>query len=1091
MINPIVFVYVLASKATKYNDPKTKRIHVKEDSIISRDFFCGESTEDTAFEIVTVGPVAGQLCEACKAKLLPSTQPNQRTHKRKNRTMARKALYPVSSLSLLSDLNPEQFKAASHANGPMVILAQAGSGKTKTLISLVGNLSQTFDPTRILAVTFSKKAADEMQERGRKFSLKAKFSTWHAFALSVLKEDKTEQSTWNVDESDRAKYAIKDALGYRYLDWKAADISKVRQFITHCKANGLFPSDTKEVAELAAKHFTKPGDQSKAREAYKISQSIIENQGLLTFDDFLVFCLKHLEQEENRQRWASKFDWVLQDEAQDANSVQTKIALLLTRDSRNYVVVGDSAQCVALDTPIETPTGYTLAKHLTPGDEVLSYRNGKVAVQTISHRMQSSWDYGFKIVTESGRTLTMSPNHKIWATPVMLQEGSMIVYLMYRRDKGYRVGITNHGQESETSPYGQRTRGENAERLWVLEVTKDRETALEREEFYSLKFGVPTCVFNGTNRGINQSRIDNVFAMFGENGVKILNDKDLDFDLPHWVKYSSQTTAGQKLVVQMTAHGSKGSNVSFEWSGKDLADQLETAGYTVCHSKASANEQDRFRIRKWFQSYREALIFAEELSEEANATLSRRLSIPDSEPLRLLTASALHVGMKVPVLDDSNEVILETITSVERVSAQFVDLDVSDASNFFGDRILSHNSIYGFRGSSPQTIVDFEKLNPGCQVVTMNRNYRSSPEVVNVANKIIAPAKVRLPTDMVAERRTPGMARALSATDFDDEAREFVSYVNATYQEGGKYSDVTCLFRTNAQSRALEEALLSAKIPYLILGGTSFYERKEVKDLLGYLRVANGEKNEQALRCINAPFRYLGNAFIEGVSQALLRGASDVTEAVQMATQRTGIQARQRAAVSDWLQIVNGAKSQIAEDQTPSSILNWIVSQTKFIEWLTKDEGEESIESSHAANVRELIRVSTSFNKTSEFLAYVDRSIKAAAAQRKDQSAGGDRVLLMSIHRSKGLEWPKVWVVGLNENLLPHKFGDPEEERRLAYVAATRARDELTLSYVKQFATAEGVKVALPSQFLLDAGLILPPEQPQATRAHTPFVRGK
>jgi DNA helicase-2/ATP-dependent DNA helicase PcrA len=159
----------------------------------------------------------------------------------------------------------------------------------------------------------------------------------------------------------------------------------------------------------------------------------------------------------------------------------------------------------------------------------------------------------------------------------------------------------------------------------------------------------------------------------------------------------------------------------------------------------------------------------------------------------------------------------------------------------------------------------------------------------------------------------------------------------------------------------------------------------------------------------------------------------------------------------------------VAEGRKPKEILDDIVHQTGYVQWLERDQGEESLETSHAANVREILRIAERFDTAEELLDYIDEmGAKAARSKR----GGGERVLLMSVHRSKGLEWPNVWVSGCNENILPHAKGNPEEERRLMYVAITRARDSLVLSYVSKFAQREGVRPAQPSRFLRDAGLV-------------------
>lgn len=378
-------------------------------------------------------------------------------------------------------------------------------------------------------------------------------------------------------------------------------------------------------------------------------------------------------------------------------------------------------------------------------------------------------------------------------------------------------------------------------------------------------------------------------------------------------------------------------------------------------------------------------------------------------------------------------------------------------------------SIFAFRGSSPTHLANFEQEWPDAVTIIMNRNYRSGSAIVDAANKIIAPAAVRIPTDMVAERGVEGSVKVQKCEDLDDEGAAFAAWIYELVSGGQPLSSICALFRTNAQSRALEEALLNKRIPYQVVGGTSFYNRREVRDLLAYLRVAAGrDEGDDVKRCINAPFRYLGSAFVERVQDA----KGPLTQRVLRAAEGAGIQRRQKDSALEWVNIVEGIKRAIEQEKPlkPSELLNGIINRTGYVSWLEREQGEESIDSSHAANVRELVRISERFDTVVELLDYLDEM--EAASRRKNKNDKQEKVLLMSIHKSKGLEWPHVWVCGCNELVLPHGKGDPEEERRLMYVATTRARDALVLSYVRRFAMREGVREAEPSRFLRDAGLL-------------------
>lgn len=388
-------------------------------------------------------------------------------------------------------------------------------------------------------------------------------------------------------------------------------------------------------------------------------------------------------------------------------------------------------------------------------------------------------------------------------------------------------------------------------------------------------------------------------------------------------------------------------------------------------------------------------------------------------------------------------------------------------------------AIYGFRGSDPTGILSFART-WGADVVHMNRNYRCGNAIVDAANGVLRAMGEGTRLDMViaGERGVAGDVKATQYADMDHEAIGVVDEIKALGTDAVKYSDIAVLYRTNAQSRAVEEALLSNRIPYVVIGGTNFYDRLEVKSLLGYLRIAIGSGDFDAVRrSINSPFRFLGKAFVEKIDNAH-REENTWTETVRrVATSKTsGLQSRQIPSALEWCKIVETIAHRIAnaeldaESAKPAALIEYVIAETNFVHWITRDEGTESPENSRVSNVRELVRASERFATVEDLLDYVDEQIEAA----KDAKKGRDpnRVTLMSIHRSKGLEWARVYVVGMNEKILPHaRCENVDEERRLAYVAMTRARDVLRVSCVSNAAIGPRVMVLDPSRFLADAGL--------------------
>jgi DNA helicase-2/ATP-dependent DNA helicase PcrA len=407
-------------------------------------------------------------------------------------------------------------------------------------------------------------------------------------------------------------------------------------------------------------------------------------------------------------------------------------------------------------------------------------------------------------------------------------------------------------------------------------------------------------------------------------------------------------------------------------------------------------------------------------------------------------------------------------------------------------------SIYGFRGADPSGILAFAGQ-WSARRIELHRNYRSGSKIVEVANNLLGAMAphTTLGTRITACRGTEGAVGFVGYANADDEAEGVVDSMRELQADGRAWRDFSVLYRTNSQSRALEEQLLSARVPYVVIGGTNFYERKEVKDLLSYLRIAAGRGQfEDVRRSINAPFRFLGREFVAKIEQAA--DAFDTRDAKCAWTEivrdlansaRVQIQDRQRHSARGWCDLIDsmaGAISQSrlsyeadsvawavneADPARPAALLESLLMATDYVKWITRDEGAESPENNRLSNIRELVRASERFNSVDGLLDYIDETLEAAE-RAKSGEAGANRVVLMSIHRSKALEWPVVYVIGANEKLLPHgRAEDIEEERRLAYVAFTRARDVLNVSHINEASFGANVIELDVSRFVAESGI--------------------
>lgn len=575
------------------------------------------------------------------------------------------------------------------------------------------------------------------------------------------------------------------------------------------------------------------------------------------------------------------FDHVLVDEAQDLNVTQHEVFGMMTEkfdcnaaDGKSFWIVGDDKQCVASDTPVSVPGGGTVhAGDLKPGDPVVAYRNGELVTQHVRHVVPTSWTWGYRITTESGRSLLMSPNHKIWATSPEMGGDKTVVYLMHRKDKGFRVGITNKCEDPE-NPYGSRAHMERADRMWLLDLCDSRDEALYKEEFYSLKYGVPTMVFEGEHRGLDQARIDRIFAEFGKGGARLLEDRHLSYDCPNWVSYSYTKFGTTRRTIQLIMHAPKGSQVALEWMGDDLETKLDGVHYVKLQG-------GRRRLRRFFNNYRDALAFAEELKERSGASLRKRLSTPEG-PMMTLTASALVPTMCVAV-ESEGTVVHESLVSVEKVEGcSFVDLDVDDASNFFGDGILSSNSIYQFRGARPSLFSGLTQKECWNKRL-IQTNYRSMPEIVEAGNNVAAHNEGQVPMQCRADPKKPrGRASIQVDTppDYVDGAFSVLDDFERQIRLGAKTSDFAVLSRNNAELNAFEDQCILREIPYTRSRSKGFLDSVESTVVLGYMDLAMSSDSQQLqeafLSAITKPDRelYLSGEAVEKIVKDAIKEAA-------------------------------------------------------------------------------------------------------------------------------------------------------------------------------------------------------------------------
>ncbi len=384
-------------------------------------------------------------------------------------------------------------------------------------------------------------------------------------------------------------------------------------------------------------------------------------------------------------------------------------------------------------------------------------------------------------------------------------------------------------------------------------------------------------------------------------------------------------------------------------------------------------------------------------------------------------------------------------------------------------------SIYAFRGADITNILNFERDYPELQVFRLEQNYRSTQHIVKAANSVIKQNKQQLRKDVFSENEAGSLIEVLRAMSDNEEGR---LVAHSIYEERSNnhlsYEDFAILYRTNAQSRSLEEALRRQNIKYRIVGGLSFYQRKEIKDLVAYLRLAVNPNDEQALRrVINYPKRGIGDSTIEKLVVFANETNHDLWEIVCSPAGALGTN-RQSGGVREFAETIQDFQ-RIALAQDASEAARYIAKRSGVLDDLYADKSIEGI--TRHENLQELL------NGVSEFTDNPERDDKSLGAFLQEislltdaDSKGqeqGEHVTMMTIHSAKGLEFRNVYIVGLEENLFPNQMAvgsrtELEEERRLFYVAITRAEKKLVLSYATSRYQWGNLRPCEPSRFLAE-----------------------
>jgi DNA helicase II / ATP-dependent DNA helicase PcrA len=990
---------------------------------------------------------------------------------------------PVSA-DFADGLNPEQLDAVVHTGGPLLIVAGAGSGKTRVLTHRIAHLidEHQVHPMRILAITFTNKAAQEMRERVAKLvgpvAEKMWVSTFHSSCVRILRREAGRlnyRSNFSIyDQSDAERltgYVIRDLN----LDSKKFTPRGTHSQISQAKNDLVFPD------ELAAKATTT--SERKIADVYAEYQARLVKADAMDFDDLLVNTVRLFRLNPDvLENYQERFLHVLVDEYQDTNKAQNEMVLMLGQRHHSITAVGDSDQCFPADTPVATSTGTRPIGSLAIGDKVVGADGTSVPqLGTVSHVHRSPYDGPLVRVNLGDRELAATPWH-IVPTRVTFDPTSHVVYLMYREGMGYRIGRTtamrSTGKGAFDVGFRVRSNQEHADATWVLAVCGSLAEAAFTESLLATQYGIPTSCFhdNGRRLAMSQDQIDRLFASIDtDTRVKTLMDERLvHIDFPHHRPQNGE----RRQTLNLTMFSDTRSNARYhrvQWSSNriDIAQRLSAAGFSVRVGKGA---NSRFETSR--KDYTEALALAKSVAQVGGLDIKRRLMV-DGVIYDYMPIAHLHPGMTVLVQDGDRfaERVVQR-TEVDHYVGEVVDIQVDNLHTYVAGGVLVHNSIYRFRGADFTNILDFEHAFPDVTTILLEQNYRSTQTILDAANAVIEQNVGRKPKNLWTEEGYGERITRYHADDEGDESQWIAHTLNQLHDSGDyRWGEMAVFYRTNAQSRVVEEGLMRSGVPYKVIGGTRFYDRREVKDAISYLRSIVNPNDEVSLkRILNTPKRGIGDTTVGRLDVWANANGITFLAALRQADE-AGVSGPSLRGIRGFVSLLDDLSAMVRpregtfeelDDGTrtvgPADVLQVALDRSGY---LTELENEATVESAgRLENLAELVGSAEKFETIDAFLEQI------ALVADTDQIDGDDsRVVLMTLHSAKGLEFPVVFLGGMEEGVFPHirALTDPEEleeERRLAYVGITRAMKKLHVSHAWSRMLFGSTQYNPPSRFL-------------------------
>lgn len=962
--------------------------------------------------------------------------------------------------------NDEQLQAINFYKGNCGVIASAGSGKTTLMLERINRLItvHNVDPKDILTISFTNNTASELKKRLEANGYdNVNVGTFHSMCGSILFKEGKQLSPdklikdWQVDNC------------FRSIDQKV-NVEDVRSFISYQK-NYMVGVNDKFVEKQS------DYDEGKLRQFYKAYEELKNKNNMHDFDDYLLKCLDLLKA--NPDKHTYKF--VLVDEHQDSNGVQNELLKYWTNKNGNLFVVGDYRQCFPIGTPVNTPNGFVNIEELKVSDNIIvASGRGETEIRPVSEIITK--EYKGKLIqlkTKRGNIIQATPEHTIFLD-TKIDQMKHFVYLMYKEDYGFRIGrssqynVLRENKVTKENGYERRLINEHADKLWILKTVDNVEDACYFENYYSYQYGIPQYVFKYRGdwaKGLSPERIVELFKNIDtvSRANKLLKEKGLFFERPHSESLgflTEKTNKPNKRRINFVMFGAsrkaRGYNNEFVGYNHEMSATSIDENYVsivaniwgknyyknsngqqtsvYCHTRWTGNDQDTMLNKAY-----ESLDFYKHANIQKKAVLVK----DKSKKFKFMPIANAITGMKVPVFVEG-EIVIDEIVEIKEIeyNGMVYDLNIDLYRNYITNNIVVHNCVYGFRGGNPEHFMEFDENWSNATMLNVSTNYRSPRNVVNKANDFIKQyyGGYEHYKDAIPHSNEDGLIEINSYQSEVDEAEKVVDQIEELISNGANLNEIAVLYRLNKQSNYIEGQLKERNIEYDIDNNSSFFKRREVAAIIAYMRLINDTNDDNAFdtvfRSRNHPFKFFSNALFNDMQTYASKNNVTLYEALQEINYpKPWLKKNALLFVNIIEQLKEKYKRSSGIGKAMHSLIDAIVDAFQIKEGIndkysSPDEIEERLESIN------VLKTFVKMNNLEQFINFVYTSSEKKKTKK-------NAVRLLSVHKSKGMEYENVFVVGVKDGDFPSRRAeDINEESRLFYVAVTRTKQNMWISEI-------------------------------------------